>query len=90
MVELREMLIGVIFTAIAVIVSLAVYPMIHNAVDPAIRAYNASGSLVITGWTNTSPLTAGETAMINIIPLLTCAAIALTPLSLLYFMSKQS
>jgi len=89
MVELKEMLIGVIFTAVAVVVALAVYPTIHNAVDPAIYGINASGVKVITGWTNSTPLTGGEIAMFALIPLLTCTAIALTPLGLLWLMAQQ-
>jgi hypothetical protein len=76
MVDLREILIGVIFTAIAVVVALAIYPSVHNAV------------FTMTG--NTTPMSAVETAMLNLIVLIFPAAIALTPVALLYKMSQTS
>jgi hypothetical protein len=71
--DLREILLAVIFTAIAVVVALNVYPTVHNAV------------FTMTG--NTTPLTGVETAMLQLIALIFPAAIALTPVTLLYAMS---
>ncbi len=73
--DLREVLLGVIFTAIAVVIALNIYPVVHNAV------------FTMTG--NTSPLNGTETAMLQLVALIFPAAIALTPVSLLYAMSRN-
>lgn len=73
--DLREVLLAVFFTAIAVVVAVSIYPTIHNAV------------FSMTG--NTTPLSSVETAMLQLICLIFPAGIALTPISLIYVMSKQ-
>lgn len=84
--DLREVLLAVFFTAIAVVVAVSIYPVIHNAVDPC-QTYNAS--MACTAWKNTSPMSGVELAMLNLITLIFPAGIALTPVGLIYVMSKQ-
>jgi hypothetical protein len=85
--DLREILLAVIFTAIAIVVALNVYPVVHNSVDFC-SAYNATGTNCLT-WKNTSPVSGVESAMLGLITLIFPAAIALTPVSLLYVMSHH-
>ncbi len=73
--DLREIMAGVLMATIAIMFSLQVYPTIHNAV------YSMSG--------NTTPLSSGETALLNLIPFVFCAAIVLIPVALLYVLLKE-
>jgi hypothetical protein len=88
--DLREILLAVIFTAIAVVVALNVYPTVHNAVNFC-NTYNGTHTTdaACTSWKNTSPVSGVESAMLGLITLIFPAAIALTPVTLLYVMSHH-
>jgi hypothetical protein len=86
--EMSEIIIAVLFTAIAVVVALAIYPTVHNAIDTC-TSRNASNYQQCYTWSNTTPITGIESAMLNLIVLIFPAAIALTPIGLLYLMSKR-
>jgi hypothetical protein len=83
--DLGKMILMLTVTLISVIFALNVYPIIHNAVDQC-ATYNAT--MYCTSWKNTTPLSAMETGMLGLIPLLTTAAIALIPVGLLYYVTE--
>jgi hypothetical protein len=73
--DLRDLLVGFLFTTIAIIFALQTYPMVHNAVFSMVG--------------NTTPLSTFETSMLTLLTLIYPAAIALIPVGLLYKMTEH-
>ncbi len=83
-------LLALIFSVISVVMALAIYPSVHNTLSPC-GTYNGTHTTdaACVVWKNTTPLTGIETALLSLITLIFPAAIALTPVGLLYLMSRN-